>query len=46
MAVAQNSAFAPDFAAAHIAAQRVIKLLDLVPKVDVYSDKGFKPVSS
>ena len=45
MAVAQNSAFAPDFAAAQVAAQRIIKLLDLVPKVDAYSDEGYKPVS-
>ena len=45
MAVAQNSSFAPDFAEAQVAAGRMFKLFDLVPKIDAYSTEGYKPVS-
>nr|XP_018672478.2 multidrug resistance protein 1A-like isoform X1 [Ciona intestinalis] len=42
-AVGQTSSFAPDFAAARIAANRLFKLLDRVPEIDSYSKEGKVP---
>ncbi|CAK8698371.1 unnamed protein product [Clavelina lepadiformis] len=43
MAVGQNSAFAPDFAEAKIAATRMMALFDRVPAIDADSTEGKTP---
>lgn len=45
MSIGQTSSFAPDFAKAKAATGRILKLLDTVPEIDIYSEAGDKPVS-
>uniref|UniRef100_F6URM6 Multidrug resistance protein 1A n=1 Tax=Ciona intestinalis TaxID=7719 RepID=F6URM6_CIOIN len=44
-AVGQTSSFAPDYAAAKIAASRLFKLFDRKPSIDSYNKGGATPVS-
>ena len=41
-ALGRASSYTPDYAKAKISAARFFQLLDQVPKIDVYSDKGEK----
>ena len=45
-AIAQVSAFAPDFAKARLSGNRIFFMLDRVPLIDNYSPDGEKLVSS
>ena len=42
--VGQSSSFAPDYAKAKIAAQRVFDMINSVPSIDNQSEDGMKPV--
>ena len=45
MSVGQALSFAPDYGKAKTAAARILDILDRVPSIDSWSDKGEKPVS-
>ena len=45
MSVGQAMSFAPDYGKAKTAAARILDILDRVPSIDSWSDKGEKPVS-
>ena len=42
--MSQGSAFAPNYAKARLSAKRIFALVDLVPSIDSFSEKGDKPV--
>ena len=44
MAVGQASSFAPDYAEAKLAANRLFKLFDRVPEIDIDDESGDQPV--
>jgi len=41
----RESSFAPNYAKAKLSVKRIFALIDLVPAIDSYSEKGDKPVS-
>ncbi|XP_060726456.1 ATP-dependent translocase ABCB1-like [Tachysurus vachellii] len=45
MSIGQTSSFAPDFAKGKAATGRILKLLDTVPEIDIYSEAGDKPTN-
>ena len=45
MNIGESSSLAPDFAKAKTSAKRILDLLEKSPEIDIYSDKGEKPVS-